>query len=128
MIAAILVGSVLLASPGEAPAVDSDLVEYKAAAARIGHDPDSHLKLALWCEAHGLGAERLEHLARAVLVDPRNAAARGLMGLVAYRGRWLPPEVISERVGTDAELAARLAEYNARRAGLADTAEVHWKL
>ena len=35
------------------------------------------MKLALWCEAHGLGAERMKHLAMAVLVDPKNTARAG---------------------------------------------------
>ena len=30
----------------------------------MGHDlADAHVKLALWCEAHGLTAERIKHLA-----------------------------------------------------------------
>ncbi len=30
-----------------------------------------------WCESHGLGAERMKHLAMAVLYDPSNGLARG---------------------------------------------------
>ena len=36
---------------------------------------------------HGLDAERLKHLVQAILADPKNATARGLMGLVAFGDR-----------------------------------------
>ena len=35
----------------------------EAALAQVGRDADAHVRLALWCEAHGLSAERLKHLA-----------------------------------------------------------------
>ena len=72
----------------------------------VGRDAEAHVRLALWCEAHGLQAERLKHLALAVLTDPTNATARGLMGLVAYRGRWQRPEAVAEKVKADEALAA----------------------
>src|SRR5439155_11458604 len=93
-----------------------------------GRDADAHVKLALWCETHGLEAERLEHLALAVLADPSHATARGLLGLVADGGKWRRPEQVADRLKADPSLTARLAEYNARRARLADTADAHWKL
>jgi hypothetical protein len=86
------------------------------------------VRLALWCEAHGLTAERLHHLTLAVLADPKNAAARGLMGLVSHNGRWQRPEAVADKVKADADLAARLAEYNGRRAKAPDTAEAQWRL
>ena len=46
---------------------------YQAAQAKAGHDAKAHVKLALWCQSHGLGAERMKHLAMAVLYDPTNA-------------------------------------------------------
>ena len=55
----------------------TDRTEYQAATARAGRDPAAHVKLAVWCEAHGMDAERLEHLAEALAIDPQNAAARG---------------------------------------------------
>ena len=73
------------------------MAAYEAARARAGRDADAHVRLALWCEAHGLEAERLKHLAIAVLADPSHATARGLMGLVAYRGDWRSPEAVSAR-------------------------------
>jgi hypothetical protein len=101
---------------------------YEAARARAGRDADAHVRLALWCEAHGLEAERLKHLAIAVLADPAHATARGLMGLVAFRGGWRSPEAVSVQVGSDAIYAAALAEYNGRRARMADSADAHWQM
>src|SRR5271157_2608279 len=69
-----------------------DLAAYHEAATRAGRDANAQVKLALWCEAHGLSAERIKHLALATLSDPGNAAARGLLGLVRYQGKWQRPE------------------------------------
>ena len=49
---------------------------YTSAATRARRDPDAHVRLALWCEAHGMTAERLKHLSLAVLYDPSHALAR----------------------------------------------------
>src|SRR5262249_32436135 len=106
----------------------SDPSEYQTAAARAGRDAGAHLKLAVWCEAHGMDAERLKHLALALAIDPANAAARGLMGLVAHGGKWLPPEKVAERVRADEALTAKLAEYEAKRQATPDTAGAQWQL
>src|SRR3954454_24692927 len=70
----------------------SDLAAYEALQRKVGSDPAAHIKLALWCEAHELKAEEMKHLALAVLHDPKNIKARGLMGLASYRGSWQRPE------------------------------------
>jgi hypothetical protein len=77
---------------------ESDRAEYQAVSAAAGRDAPAQVKLALWCEARGLSAERVKHLALAVLADPRNATARGLMGLVAFGGQWKRPEAVAEKV------------------------------
>ena len=77
-----------------------NLVAYQEAATKAGRDADAQVKLALWCEAHGLSAERIKHLALAMLSDPANAAARGLLGLVLYQGKWQRPEDVSRRART----------------------------
>ncbi len=97
---------------------------YQEARARAGRSPGDQVKLALWCEAHGLTAERLNHLALAVLADPTNAAARGLMGLVSLDGRFQRPEVVAARVKAD----PTLDEYNARRMKAPYTADGQWAL
>jgi hypothetical protein len=75
MIATVLVCAFGVIAADQASSPRTDLVEYTAAAAQVPRAPEAQVKLALWCEAHGLKAEALKHLARAVLIDPKNAAA-----------------------------------------------------
>jgi hypothetical protein len=104
------------------------MAAYEAARAKAGGDAEAQVRLALWCEAHGLQAERWKHLAIAVLADPAHATARGLMGLVQYRGGWRSPEDVLARIKADEAYTEALASYNVRRARMADTADAHWKL
>jgi Pretoxin HINT domain len=101
---------------------------YESAKAKAGRDPDAQVRLALWCEAQGLKAERLKHLALAVLTNPAHVTARGLLGLVPYRGQWKTPEAIKASVDKDEALNAAMAEYARRRGHMANTADAHWKM
>src|SRR4051794_24734988 len=125
----LLVVGVLTAPGAEARsgAPEPDLAAYEAARTKVSRDADAHVRLALWCEAHGLSAERVKHLAAAVLTDPKNVAARGLLGLVDFGGRWQRPEGVAREVERDEVLGKALAEYNARRERTPDTAEAQWK-
>ena len=105
-----------------------DLASYRQERAKTGRDAQSQVKLALWCEANGLDAERIEHLALAVLTDPTNAAARGLLGLVADSGKWRKPEDVAAKIQADGKLSAALADYAERRARAPKTADGHWRL
>ena len=126
MASVLLLSAVVLAT---APAASAeDLKTYEATQASVGCDPDAHVKLALWCEVHGLDAERFEHLAIAVMLQPDNAKARGLMGLVHDGERWSRPEAVVERIKSDEVLSAKLAAYHARREGMPSIANAHWKL
>jgi hypothetical protein len=125
--ALLIVCAGMLGAPAGAPAADV-LAEYREAEANLGRDAEAHVRLALWCEAHGLEAERTKHLALAVLQQPAHPAARGLMGLVANRNRWQAPEAIAAEAVGDEALAAKLAEYNARRDRAPDTADAQWEL
>jgi hypothetical protein len=112
-----------------APAPPADVLEaYQKADAAVGRNADSHVRLALWCEAHGLDAERVKHLALAVLQKPSHPTARGLMGQVSYGDRWQPPEAVAARVNGDETLAAKLAQYTARREATPETAGAQWAL
>ena len=110
-----------------APAADAQAA-YEREKAAAGRGAEAQVRLALWCDAHGLTPERARHLARAVLIDPKNAAARGLLGLVAYGGRWDRPESVADKVKADEALTAALAGYNARRAETPETADGQWAL
>jgi tetratricopeptide (TPR) repeat protein len=118
--ATVLFTGLLIAVAGDAPNASHDLRTYEALKAKAGKDSQAQVKLALWCEAHGLTAERVKHLAQAVLSDPKDVTARGLLGLVAFGGRWESADKIGERVKADAQRAAKLAEYEGRRAKLAE--------
>ncbi|MDR3634745.1 MAG: polymorphic toxin-type HINT domain-containing protein [Isosphaeraceae bacterium] len=129
MLAAFLLCAGLVSESPTAKAVAAeDRAAYESARASVGRSPDAHVKLALWCEAHGLQAERLKHLAIAVLADPKQATARGLLGLVAYGGQWQRPDAVTAKISADPALTAVLADYNARRARTPNTADAHEKL
>jgi tetratricopeptide (TPR) repeat protein len=93
-----------------------DLSAYEAAKTQAGHDAKAHVRLALWCEARGMSAERMKHLAMAVLYDPSNSLARGLMGLVAYQGKWARPEAVGREIENDPAYRDLIREYLERRA------------
>ena len=133
MVRIILIGCALSGSAraddGQAPAATpAELAVYQTAQGKAGHDPDAHVRLALWCEAHGLNAERLKHLSLAVLYNPSHALARGLMGLVAYHGKWEGPAVVGQQIRNDPAQQAIIKQYLDRRARTADTADAQMKL
>ncbi|QEH38042.1 hypothetical protein OJF2_66380 [Aquisphaera giovannonii] len=137
-----LVAQSAAASP---PAADV-AAAYREAKARAGRDPDALVRLALWCEQNGLTAERLKSLSLAILYRPDHEAARGLLGLVNYRGKWKRPDDVRAAEEADPEARKLQQEYLARRArarptadsqqelarwceqnGLADQAAVHYR-
>jgi hypothetical protein len=126
----LLTGAVIVGvlAGDDAKAVPLEMAAYSSAAAGARRDPDAHVRLALWCEAHGLTAERVKHLSLAVLYDPTNALARGLMGLVAYQGKWARPDQVSRSVQNDPERNARIHEYLRRRANAPDLPDDQWRL
>jgi len=105
-----------------------DLSVYEAVKSKAGKSAEAHVRLALWCEAHGLTAERVKHLSLAVLYDPSNALARGLMGLVAYQGKWGRPDVVGEKVQNDPARQAVIRDYLERRAQAAHKPDAQLKL
>jgi hypothetical protein len=105
-----------------------DLTAYDDASAHAGKSADAHIRLALWCEARGLTAERVKHLALAVLYDPANVLARGLLGLVAYHGKWDRPDAVGRRIANDPVRRAIINEYLDRRAHTPDKADAQMKL
>jgi hypothetical protein len=113
----VLVLPILLVASYQEPAhpSTSDQQIFDAARAGASSDPAKLAKLALWCEAHGMGTQERGALDEAVRLDPNNRAARGLLGHVSYQGRWDTPEAVCRRVKEDVTLGAKLAEYNTRR-------------
>ena len=129
MTAALLLCSAIIGQAAS-PALDTraDLKAYQAVKAESGRTADDQIKLALWCEAHGLTAERVKHLSRATLLDPANPTARGLLGQVSYNGKWVRPDQVRAEIEDDPEIRATMAEYNHRRARTADNADAQQRL
>ncbi|MFI5458079.1 MAG: polymorphic toxin-type HINT domain-containing protein [Isosphaerales bacterium] len=113
-----------------APAVsrEADLKVYESAKSTAGENANAHARLALWCEAHGLTAERIEQLALAVKYDPAYALARGLMGLVAHQGKWVRPEVVGRQIHNDPFAQEVIREYLDRRVKTASTPDAQKRL
>ncbi|MHB1556888.1 MAG: polymorphic toxin-type HINT domain-containing protein [Isosphaeraceae bacterium] len=125
---AIVAGQPGADASGEGGDRPADRAAYQTVAAKAGPDAAGQVRLALWCEAHGMTAERMKHLALAVARDPSNALARGLLGLVNYEGKWERPEDVSRQAKDDPKQRALMEEYFRRRARTADKAEDQWKL
>jgi hypothetical protein len=123
--AAIALGAL---APDEPPTVATEREAYKSAAAAAGHDAAAHVRLALWCEAHGLSADRLEQLSQAILDQPSNALARGLLGFVRYRGQWAKPEDVVEQSRKDTDGRTAVDQYLERRARAPQTPDGQMKL
>uniref|UniRef100_UPI00301CF597 hypothetical protein n=1 Tax=Paludisphaera sp. TaxID=2017432 RepID=UPI00301CF597 len=130
MIAAWLLGGALCMATGDdgAGPPGPDRAAYEAAAAAAGRDASAHVDLALWCEARGMAAEKARHLARAVLLDPDDQRARGLLGQVKRDGRWMRPADVARSVERSPDQKALLDEYFERRARTADKADDQYRL
>jgi hypothetical protein len=128
MLGTALLCSALLTTDAPASPSPEDLAAYRAAQATVGRDAEAHVRLALWCEARGLTAERRKHLAMATLIDPGHPTARGLLGQVPDDGRWRKPDEIADQVKNDPALSAKLAEYDRKRSQAKDTAAEQWDL
>ena len=131
MIASFLLSAALLATAlaaGDQPPAAPDLQAYRQAKATAGRDAEAQVKLALWCEAHGLTAERIKHLTLATLIDPSHAAARGLLGLIFYQGKWQRPDDVSRELRDDPARKELLKEYMDRRVKTPDKPDAQWRL
>jgi hypothetical protein len=130
MIAALLISAAMIvAEPLAArPPGGAERAAYSALNSQVGNSPDANVRLAFWCETHGLMSERLAHLTRALQTDPDNRPARALLGMVRYDGQWQHPDEIAQRARSDESLQRTLAEYNARREMTPETAAGHWLL
>ncbi|HMF38784.1 MAG TPA: polymorphic toxin-type HINT domain-containing protein [Isosphaeraceae bacterium] len=98
----------------------------------LASSPDSTaealIRQALECEARGQDGERHRFLQLAVQAEPASSTARGLLGQVKVEDQWLNPDQAAGREQSDDQRAALLAQYEARRAAIPDTAAAHWKL
>jgi Pretoxin HINT domain len=117
----------LAAVPADSPTRE-EMSAYQAAAARAGRDAQAHIRLATWCELHGMQVERHKHLGIALELAPDHPAIHGLLGQVADNEQWRMPQAITEDYQTDAQAKETLALYRARREKSPDTPQAHWQL
>ena len=75
-----------------------------------------------------LQAERMKHLAMAVLYDPSHSLARGLLGMVAYQGKWSRAEIAGKQIENDPAYRDAIREYLDRRSRTPDKADSQLKL
>ena len=116
MVHAIMLFCAIIADGGQATEpTAADRAAYEAAAGKAGKNTAAHVQLALWCEAHGLSAERSKHLNVAMSLDPASALARGLLGLVTYHGKSVKPEAVKQELADDPKYQALFREYQDRR-------------
>ena len=118
MIRAILLCCAMFADGGKTAGpkpTATDRLAYEAAVAKAGKNAAAQIQLALWCEAHGFTAERARHLTLAVSLDPSNTLARGLLGLVAFQGKWTKPNQVEQEIQNDPKFQALIREYLKRR-------------
>ena len=125
--AAIVCTTLLAATPVVAGPSSSDRASYEGAKARAGRDAEAHVKLALWCDSHGMDAERVKHLTIAVLIDPAHTVARGLLGQVCVGERWIRPSEAGTRAKDDV-ITATLAQYHQKRGQAPVSPEGQWNL
>ena len=81
--------------PGDSPTPE-EMSAYQAAAAKAGRDVLAHIRLASWCEIHGMQIERHKHLGIALELAPDHPAVHGLLGQVRDNGEWRMPQAVVE--------------------------------
>ncbi len=124
---AVLSVCLLAAASADSP-TQEELSAYQAAAAKAGRDAVAHVRLASWCEIHGMQVERHKHLGIALELMPDHPAIHGVLGQVADKGEWRMPQAVADDYLNDPEAKATLALYRGRRARCPDTAQAHWQL
>ena len=106
----------LLADGGKpAEPTAADRAAYEAAAAKAGKNAAAHVQLALWCEAHGLSAERIKHLNLAVVARPGKCAGSRPSGPGRLQGKWAKPEQVEQEIADDPKYQDLFREYLDRR-------------
>ena len=117
MFSALLLAATLvtLDDDGARSTQKTDLEAYESRPGRDGQDADAQVRLALWCEAHGMPAERLKHLGLAVSDNSSHALARTI-GPSSYDSEWKSPDQLTSELADDVARKARVDEYLARRA------------
>ncbi len=129
MVHLLLICCVMLGDDAKPAAANAnDRIAYEAAQKKVGQNPAAHVQLALWCEVHGMPVQREKHLKLAVALEPGNSLARGLMGLVAFKGAWAKPGQVEQETQNDRKFQAIFREYLDRRARTPQKADAQLRL
>ena len=101
MVHAILLRCVILGD-GDKPADPStaNRLTYAAARVKAGKDAAAHVQLALWCEAHGMTAERIEHLNLATSLEASNVLAAACLDWSIFRANGPSPNKLKSKFRT----------------------------
>ena len=128
MIATLLLGVCLVAVGPDGPPKLDDLRTSSRGEALAVSGAEARRRRVPEEEAAGKTGGRPEHLGLTPKADPEDVTARGLLGLVRYRGEWVEPDAVAARVRADADQAAALDEYHARRDRTPDTSFAQMEL
>ena len=112
----------------KATPADGDQAGYEAILKKTAETATAQIQLALWCEAHGMGPERDLHLQRAIKLEPGNALARSLLGMMAFKGQWTKPEQVEQATQNDPKFQAIFREYLDRRVHTPQKADAQLRL
>ena len=124
MIQAFLVCCAMLADGGKpAEPTAADRVAYDAARDKAGKNAAAHVRLALWCEARGLSAERIKHLTLAATLDPKDLVARRPLGPRRLSGQMGQARPGQRDIQNDPRFQDFLHEYLDRRVRTPQKAE-----
>ncbi len=104
----------------------ADVAEFTAAQARARFDVPKLIKLALWCEERHMEAQKRAVLEQVIRLSPNHATAHGLLGEVFYKGKWAPADTVSREMQEDRPLAAKNAQYIARREQIERDTATEW--
>jgi tetratricopeptide (TPR) repeat protein len=91
------------------------LAKYNELKEKAPRTVAAQLKLAAWCEEHGLKAEAYVHYAEVVRLDPKREAAWRKLGYKKYGNRWL----------TDAQIAEAEDQKKAEKIWLPQLKKIH---
>lgn len=109
-------------------AAPSPWQRYAAEKRKTRDTPDGHVRLAEWCAANGLAAERVRHLERAVELDPDHAAARRALGFEKKDSQWVKRTARKSKRPSDAALRAQREARDAEQRQRERIAELHVRI
>jgi hypothetical protein len=72
---------------------------YEELLPKMQSTAEDHLKMAEWCQKHGLDAQREFHMQEVLKLDPNNVAARHALGYALRNKKWVTVEDVMRNQG-----------------------------